>query len=148
MRDFFGLRPRAQQPIAFPHSTHIAKGLTCTDYCHESVTKGPVAGLPSVKTCMICHDAIATDRPIIQKITDMHKRGIDLSWQRVYGYTAEAHVRFNHAPHIRANVDCVTCHGRVDQQTVAVRSVDLNMGFCVRCHRSRQASNDCLTCHF
>src|SRR5262245_55253525 len=58
-RDFFGIRPRAAQPIPFPHKTHIEKGLACTEYCHEAVTKGPVAGLPSVKTCMICHDAIA-----------------------------------------------------------------------------------------
>ena len=42
----------------------------CTEYCHESVTKGPVAGLPSVKTCMICHESIATDRPLIKQIAD------------------------------------------------------------------------------
>src|SRR5205807_1849004 len=53
VRDFFGVRPSAEQPIPFPHSIHIAKGLTCTDYCHESAAKGPLAGLPSVKTCMI-----------------------------------------------------------------------------------------------
>jgi hypothetical protein len=148
VRDFFGVRPVAEQPVPFPHATHIAKGLTCTDYCHESVTKGPVAGLPSVKTCMICHDAIANDRPIIQKLADLQKRGVDLSWQRVYGYTAEAHVKFNHAPHVRGGVECSTCHGDVAQQTVAQRAVDLNMGFCVSCHRKRQVSNDCLTCHF
>src|SRR6266487_4435524 len=118
-RDFFGVLPKAEQPIAFPHKTHIAKGLTCTDYCHESVTKGPIAGLPGVKTCMICHDAIATDRPLIQQITNLQKAGIDLAWQRVYGYTREAHVRFNHAPHIRAGVECATCHGRIADQTVA-----------------------------
>src|SRR5262245_33938938 len=50
-RDFFGVRPAAVQPIPFPHKTHIDKGIKCTEYCHESVTKGPVAGLPSVKTC-------------------------------------------------------------------------------------------------
>ena len=148
IRDFFGVRPDARQPIAFPHSVHIAKGLTCTDYCHESAAKGPIAGLPSVKTCMICHDAIATDRPIIQQLTAYQKRGLDISWQRVYGYTAEAHVRFNHAPHVRANVECGACHGNVSQQTVAERVVDLSMGFCVKCHRSKNASNDCLTCHF
>jgi hypothetical protein len=148
VRDFFGVRPVAEQPIPFPHAVHIAKGLTCTDYCHESATKGPVAGLPSVKTCMICHDAIASDRPLIQQLADYQKRGVDLSWQRVYGYTAEAHVKFSHAPHIRAGVECSTCHGEVAQQTVAQRAVDLNMGFCVSCHRSRQVSNDCLTCHF
>jgi formamidopyrimidine-DNA glycosylase len=148
VKDFFGVRPKASQPIAFPHNVHIEKGLTCTEYCHESVTKGPIAGLPSVKTCMICHAAIATDHPIIKTITESESKGVDIAWQRVYGYAAEAHVRFNHAPHIRAGVDCSTCHGNVARQTVAERVVDLNMGFCVNCHKSKNASNDCLTCHF
>jgi hypothetical protein len=148
VNDFFGIRPEAKQPFPFPHSTHVAKKVACTDYCHESVTKGPVAGLPSIKTCMICHESIATDRPLIQQITEMSKRGVDLSWQRVYGYSAQAHVRFNHAPHIRAKVECSTCHGRMDQQTVAQRNVDLKMGYCVDCHKSKGAPNECLTCHF
>jgi Cytochrome c7 and related cytochrome c len=139
----------AQQAIPFPHKTHVEKAmLKCTEYCHETVTKGPRAGLPSVKTCMICHDAIATDRPLIQKVADYSKRGVDIPWQRVYGFTQEAHVRFDHSPHLRAKVDCTTCHGNIAQQTVAERSVNHSMGFCVDCHRERKASNDCLTCHF
>jgi hypothetical protein len=148
VNDFLGIRPTATQPFPFPHKTHVEKKVGCTEYCHESATKGPVAGLPSLKTCMICHESIATDRPLIQQITAQAKRGIDMEWQRVYGYAAEAHVRFNHAPHLRAKVDCSTCHGRIDQQTVAERNVDLKMGFCVDCHKSRQAPNECLTCHF
>jgi cytochrome c7-like protein len=148
VRDFFGMRPIAVQPIEFPHNTHVEKKVKCTEYCHESVTKGPIAGLPSVKTCMICHDAIATDKPRIQQIAKLSEEGRDLDWQRVYGYTQQAHVRFNHAPHIRANVDCATCHGNVAQQTVAQRSIDLSMGFCVNCHRQSNAPNDCLTCHY
>lgn len=146
--DYLGIRPRAQQPIEFPHKTHIEKGLTCTEACHESVTKGPVAGLPSVNTCLICHAAIATDRPLIQQITALQEKGLDLDWQRVYGYSPQAHVKFNHAPHIRAKVECSTCHGDIASQTVAQRNVDLHMGFCVNCHREKQAPNDCLTCHY
>lgn len=147
-RDFFGIRPDPVQPIEFPHDVHSAKELTCTDYCHESVTKGPVAGLPSIKTCMICHAAIATDRPRIQQLAALDAKGQDLAWQRVYGYANEAHVKFDHAPHLRAKVDCSTCHGPIAQQTVAQRNVNLTMGFCVNCHTERKASNDCLTCHY
>jgi hypothetical protein len=147
-RDYFWVKSTPQQPIEFPHNTHIDKGLACTEYCHESVTKGPEAGLPSVNTCLICHAAIATDKPRIQQITAMQEKGLDLAWQRVYGYTHSAHVRFNHAPHIRANVECSTCHGDIAHQTVAQRNVNLDMGFCVNCHREKQAPNDCLTCHF
>ena len=112
----------AEQPIPFPHKTHIEKAmLKCTEYCHEAVTKGPRAGLPSVKTCMICHDSIATDRPLIQKVTDYSKRGVDLPWQRVYGFAQEAHVRFDHSPHIRAKVDCANCPA-TSRPTVAQRA--------------------------
>jgi hypothetical protein len=84
--DFFGVLPDAVQPIEFPHNTHVVQKIACTEYCHEGVTKGPVAGLPSVKACMICHDAIATDRPIIQQISKLQEQGRDLAWQRVCGY--------------------------------------------------------------
>jgi hypothetical protein len=146
-REYFNIRPKAEQPIPFPHKTHIEKKAECTD-CHETVEKGPVAGIPSVKTCMICHSQIATDRPLIKQVTSYSEKGIEIPWQRVYGFTQEAHVRFNHAPHIRAKVDCAQCHGNLAQQTVAERTVDHNMGFCVNCHRQKNAPNDCWTCHF
>ena len=145
--DFFGRRPIGPQPIEFPHDTHIGFDISC-DTCHEGVMTGPVAGLPSVRTCMICHIAIATDRPRIQQITAMRDQGLDLQWSRVYGFVPEAHVRFNHAPHIRAEVECSTCHGNVGEMTIAQRVVEHSMGFCVNCHRENDAPDDCLTCHF
>jgi hypothetical protein len=147
VNDFFGRRPIGEQPIEFPHNTHIGKGISC-DTCHDGVMTGPVAGLPSVKACMICHEVIATDRPLIQQITALRDKGLDLNWSRVYGYVPEAAVKFNHAPHIRAKVECATCHGNIAEQTIAQRNVDLNMGFCVNCHRENKAPDDCLTCHF
>jgi hypothetical protein len=97
---------------------------------------------------MICHSQIAADRPLIKQVTSYSERGVEIPWQRVYGFTPQAHVRFNHAPHIRANVDCQACHGDLAQMTVAERTVDHTMGFCVNCHRQKNASNDCLTCHY
>jgi hypothetical protein len=151
--DFFGRLPTATQPIEFPHFRHVEKGkggpeLMCTEACHEGVTRSAVAGLPSVNTCMGCHASIATDKPLIQQITAIQEKGLDLAWQRVYGYVPQAHVKFNHAPHIRASVECATCHGDIEHQTVAQRNVDLDMGFCVSCHRQKNAPNECITCHF
>ena len=148
MNDFFDRRPEPVQPLEFPHVIHVGKKIACTEYCHESVTMGPVAGLPSVRTCMVCHNTIATDRPRIKRITEMRAKGLDLAWQRVFGFTEQAHVKFNHAPHIRASVDCATCHGNIAGQTVAQRNVNLTMGFCVNCHNEKKASVDCLTCHY
>ena len=146
--EFIDRRPEPQQPLDFPHNIHAEKKIACTEYCHEAVTTGPEAGLPSVRTCLVCHNTIATDRPRIQEFTAMRERGEDFVWQRVYGYQPSAHVRFNHAPHIRAKVECSTCHGNIAGGTVAQRNVELTMGYCVNCHNERKASIDCLTCHF
>ena len=147
VKAFFGSRPDPQQPFDFSHKIHLSKGVLCTD-CHTGVEQGPVAGLPSINTCMICHSQIATDKPLIKQLTEMQAKGIDLAWQRVYDYVPQAHVRFDHAPHLRAKVECSTCHGNLAEQTVATRVVNLDMNACVSCHRTRQASNDCLTCHY
>ena len=148
LNDFFAVEREPEQPLEFPHNIHAGKQIACTEYCHEAVTTGPVAGLPSVRTCMVCHNTIATDRPRIRTLTAMRERGEDFVWKRVYGYPAQAHVRFNHAPHIRAEVACATCHGDVGKMTVAEHAVDHSMGFCVNCHREKKAPNDCLTCHY
>jgi hypothetical protein len=148
VRHFFSIRPEPVQPIAYQHKPHIEKAKLQCNFCHAAVDKGPVASIPGVKDCMVCHQAIATDKPEIQKVAAYEQRGEEIPWQRVYGWNDEAHVRFNHAPHIRAEVQCSTCHGDVPQMTVARRVVDHTMGFCVSCHQERKVSNDCLTCHY
>ena len=147
IREFFSMRSTAVQPIAFTHKVHLANGMQCTD-CHVGVDQGPDARVPSVNFCMTCHQVIAADKPEIKKIAAYRARGEDIPWQRVYGFVPAAHVKFNHAPHIRAGVDCATCHGDMTKQTVAVSAVNPTMGFCVQCHKQENASIDCVTCHF
>jgi Cytochrome c7 and related cytochrome c len=145
--DFFSIRPAPVQPIAFTHQVHLANNLTC-QVCHTAVAQGPQAGIPSAKFCMACHLVIAADKPEVQKLAAYVARGEDVPWQRVYDYSPTSHVRFNHAPHIRAEVDCANCHGDMTQQTVAVKAVNLTMGACVACHQERKAPLDCQTCHY
>ena len=147
IRDFLDIYPASVQPIAFNHKVHLAKGMKC-DICHSSVAQGPDAGIPSVKFCMACHQVIATGNPEIKKVAAYAAKGQDIPWQRVYWFYPSAAVRFWHAPHIRAGVDCSTCHGDMSQQTVAVRAKNITMHFCLNCHRERQVSVDCTTCHY
>ncbi len=147
IRDFFNRRPAPIQPVAYTHKVHLAKGMQCTD-CHAGVETGPDAAIPSVKLCMTCHQVIATDRLEIKKVAAYMARGEEIPWQRVYDFSPSAHVKFNHAPHIRAKVACASCHGDMKQQTVAVRAVNLTMGYCINCHKQRKVSIDCTTCHF
>lgn len=146
-RDYFDQYPtQVEQPIAFTHKVHLKNGMQCTD-CHKGVADGPDATIPNVQLCMTCHQVIATDKPEIKKVAAYQKKGELIPWQRVFWFYPSDHVRFQHGPHIRAGVDCATCHGDMKQETVAVRKKGLDMGFCVNCHRMRKVSTDCTTCH-
>lgn len=147
VREFLGWRDIPIQPLAFTHKKHAENQITCTA-CHNGVNQSAEANIPNIKVCMRCHTLFAKDRPEIKKLTAIFDSGLDLRWQRVYGFTPSAHVKFNHAPHVNAGVDCSSCHGDVKNMTVAVRAVNLNMGFCLSCHRAKQAPTDCVTCHF
>jgi formamidopyrimidine-DNA glycosylase len=147
-QDFLDMHPQHPvQPIAFTHAVHLSKGMQCA-MCHTGVDQGPEAQIPNVTFCMNCHMAIDTSNPEIKKIAAYQARGEDIPWVRVYNYSPSAHVQFNHAPHIRAGLDCATCHGDMTRQTTAERKVNLNMGYCVECHKQRRVSVDCATCHY
>ena len=133
--------PTPVQPLEFPHNVHVGKKIACTSTCHEGVTMGPVAGLPSVRTCMICHDAIATDRPRIQQITAMREKGIDLAWQRVFGYPADrmssSITRLTSAPTSSARPATAASPSRRSPSATS----SMTMGFCVNCHNEKKASS-------
>ena len=149
VNDFLNLRPDPQQPFPFPHNTHVAQKIMCTEYCHESVMKGPIAGLPSVKTCMICHESIATDRPLIKQITDYaeaRRRHLVAARLRLRRRrrTSASTTRRTSAPRSSARPATATSTSRPSPSGTS----NLNMGFCVDCHKTKQAPNECLTCHF
>lgn len=147
-RHFFGLRSEPVQPIAYTHQAHIEKAqMECAD-CHVGAATGPRATIPGVLWCMSCHQTVATDKPAVRQVAEYFNRGEDIPWKRVYGWYDEAHVRFNHAPHLSPTVSCAKCHGDVGGMTVAKRVIDHSMGFCVACHKERKASLDCDTCHY
>ena len=146
-KEYIGWQPTPVQPIAFNHKIHLQNSIDCAN-CHEGVTQGPNAGIPSVSFCMACHQAVAMDNPEIKKLAAYADKGQDVPWQRVYWFYPERHVRFWHSPHINAGVTCKECHGDLSQQTVAVRSKDLTMNFCLNCHRAKGVSVDCTTCHY
>jgi hypothetical protein len=137
----------SDQPVAFSHRQHVALGLRCLD-CHSSADTSAAASLPSVRKCMLCHAKLDASKPEIQKLAayNAHKR--EVPWQRVYSFDPAALVKFPHAPHYRANIDCNRCHGDMAQAITAERVVKHTMGTCLSCHRQNRASEDCVSCHY
>lgn len=140
------LRDRSPiQPIAFSHKIHAGEnGIPCL-YCHRAAPKSTVAGIPAVADCRACHLFIARDKPEIQKLRTYWDKKEPIPWVRVYG--VPDHVYFPHMMHIRAGLVCSTCHGEVASMAHVTRSVKLEMGWCLSCHKQHKASIDCWTCH-
>ncbi len=134
------------QPIAFDHKVHVTDYNIQCFYCHSYVDRSPFAGVPSVDRCMGCHLIVARDSPEIEKLRNYQQNGEPVPWIKVYALPRFVH--FNHEAHVRAEVQCQACHGAVESMTKVTRVQDLQMGWCLDCHRSEEASVDCLTCHY
>ncbi len=146
-----GANKGPEQPIAFSHKIHAGTlGMDCK-YCHNGAANSPWANIPAVSTCMGCHKFAMTDRPEVQKLAGYWERGEQVPWVKVH-YTPD-HVKFNHKRHVRAGVECQTCHGPVQEMDRVYQYNSLKMGWCVTCHRQNvdnpkfPASMDCLVCH-
>lgn len=136
-----------EQPINFSHQLHIQKvGLQCT-HCHYSVEKSPFAGIPPLQTCMTCHQTVSKDQPEIKKLTKFWEEKKPIPWKRVYNLPIRNYVYFSHKRHIKAGFDCTNCHGEVKVMPVIRRVRQLEMGWCMSCHRANNGPTDCATCH-
>jgi len=136
----------ARQPVEYSHKKHLALGLDCLD-CHSGADIRAQAGIPSVAKCMLCHQKMTTDKPEVKKVIAYAAQKHEIPWERVYGFSSGALVRFQHAPHYQAHSGCATCHGDMTQATVAQRQVRHTMGTCLNCHRQKNAPEDCAACH-
>ncbi len=139
------------QPIAFSHKLHAGEMKISCIYCHSGAEKSKTAGVPSVNVCMNCHKAIrqgpTTGTAEIAKIyaaldydpntMTYGPNSKPLVWTRVHNLPDLAY--FNHSQHVKVGgVKCQTCHGPVEEMTVAKQFAPLTMGWCINCHRTTQ----------
>ena len=129
----------------FNHKVHVTDNLIGCSTCHPYARHSSVAGLASMATCMGCHKFAGKDKPAIEAVRSAAAAGKPLSFARVF--RQPDHVYFSHERHLGRGVRCAECHGDVAHMAQDVPAFDMHMGFCMDCHRARQASIDCLTCH-
>ena len=133
------------QPIPFNHQLHVGTAkLQCTD-CHESNRGGATLAIPQPSKCMLCHAAIATDKPAIKELTEKTKNNELVSWVRIY--RVPSFVTFSHKTHTDAGATCAGCHGPVAERTVMSEEKNLHMAGCISCHTQASAPTTCDTCH-
>jgi hypothetical protein len=122
-----------EQPVPFSHAHHVGGiGIDCR-YCHTSVDRSAVAGIPPTKTCMNCHSQIWSQSPTLEPVRASFRTDSSLEWTRVHDLPD--FVYFNHSAHVNKGIGCSTCHGRVDLMPLTWQEHSLQMEWCLECHR-------------
>lgn len=144
------------QPIAFSHKLHAGTMAIDCRYCHTSVESSRHAGIPALSTCMGCHAVARKDKPDIVKLREAYDSGAAMPWKRVHKVPDYAY--FNHSVHVNKKIDCVECHGAVQNMDVIQQVSKFTMGACLECHRNapeilsnipgiERGPENCNTCH-
>lgn len=144
------------QPFPFNHQLHAGTRQIDCKYCHRGTDKGNSAGVPSISDCWSCHQnltemgsngAKVSERPNVQRLLkDYVEQKKEINWYKVYDMPE--HVKFPHRAHINAGLQCVECHGKVETQPVVQMNQVPHMGWCISCHRAKNAPVDCSVCHY
>ncbi len=142
----FQLGQPPRQPIVFSHKSHVQKAeMQCT-FCHRGAETSAVAGVPSLEQCMFCHRVISRDKTDVQKLAAAYQENRPVDWMRIERLPDSVH--FNHEPHLRGGLYCVTCHGDVGSMTRVKQARSLKMGDCLACHRKVSGPTECSFCHY
>lgn len=138
-----------EQPIPFSHELHVGTHKVQCQYCHNQVERSKSSNIPSLATCMNCHQQVAgrNEPDAIKKIRTAYSDGKSIEWVRVH--MLPDHVAFNHEAHVSKGVSCQTCHGEIEKMAKVYQYSDLSMGWCINCHRQpeNKAPLNCTTCH-
>jgi hypothetical protein len=121
------------QPIPFSHTHHVGSmGIDCR-YCHNTVETSAYANIPPTKTCMNCHSQIWVNSPTLEPVRASYRTDQSIPWVKVHDLPD--FVYFNHSIHVKKGVGCETCHGRVDEMPLMSQKNNLEMRWCIDCHR-------------
>ena len=138
----------SSQQSLFDHQSMAKAGMPCL-FCHTGATKSPAAGIPSIESCMGCHNVIKVDSPAIIELAGYWERQEPMHWARVN--RLPRFVYFSHQVHVvAASLNCERCHGDVGQMAEARPVVNMNMGWCLGCHEGQPHARqlqDCIVCH-
>jgi hypothetical protein len=121
------------QPVAFPHSVHVAQlGLDCR-YCHNGVEKSWYSNIPATSVCLNCHNQVLKDDDRLAMVRDSAATGKPIPWVQIHKLPDYAY--FNHSVHVNRGVSCVECHGQINHMDEVYHAKPLSMSFCLDCHR-------------
>lgn len=138
---YFGVRNdvadvgyRPEQPVPFSHKLHAGELQVHCQYCHGGAEVSAHSPVPTTQTCMNCHTVVRAESAKLKVVRESFESGQPIEWTRIH--KVPDYVHFNHSRHIRAQIDCKSCHGPIDQMGVVSQYKSLSMGWCLDCHRN------------
>jgi hypothetical protein len=132
--------PTKQEPVLFPHSTHVDADVAC-DACHDLSKAAKLdpavrhVRMPSqvtkTKPCADCHDT----EPKLTKAPVRTDRAF--------------RVTFDHTTHLKRVKDCKQCHAKLPETGDKEMPPPPPMATCTACHYHQQefAAARCMPCH-
>ena len=138
--------PGPVQPIFFRHDIHAGQYQINCLYCHFSAEVSFQPGVPTISTCMGCHQMVGSSNPEVAKLRAAAAQQKPVEWKRIH--TLPPFVHFPHMRHVKAQVTCQTCHGPIETMPRVSQVPSLKMGWCITCHLQRKVTTDCTACHF
>lgn len=134
----------------FDHALHIAGGMEDCTVCHDTSSEsGAALSMPGHDLCSVCHEIPASNTtppedPVERaKCSFCHTREdyTVTPWKSLL--TEE--LKWQHAPHVQAEIACTTCHTNLDQRALPATPAK---PFCMDCHQqTRPELNACSVCH-
>jgi len=149
----------AEGPAAKPAATpsgiivnHVFKvktvGLDCA-VCHSPSEKNArLMAFPTMDTCSPCHaDAVDMGKGTDQCI--LCHSNADYSSKVRKDQVLMPGIKFEHARHADAKVECLSCHKIFDKTGVQGDEMLPAMNTCMSCHQAKKVKQglDCATCH-
>lgn len=130
--------------LAFSHKLHVLdEGIDCAD-CHTVSDSQDLPGMPSLASCMLCHENIDADKPPERRVASL----FDEYGYRAAGVSRQAEeIIFSHAAHTQRQQDCAACHSGIEASERVTAAMAIRMRDCTTCHTEQGAANDCATCH-
>ncbi len=136
------------QPIQFNHQKHVEDaGLECS-VCHELYQTSERSGLPSLATCLTCHDGTTTGSAEEKKLVELAGSPVPPPFRKLF--RLPDHVYYSHRRHVVvAGLACETCHGGIAATTAPPPRplVRVTMDTCVACHTAQRVPTQCTHCH-
>lgn len=123
-----------KQDVQFSHKIHSGKFQMKCLFCHYSAANSTHSNIPTTYDCIVCHIALKNEKPSLKPVIDSYYNKTALAWKRIN--QLPDHTHFDHSKHLKAEIDCSTCHGKVEEMDSIYVVNNFTMKWCVDCHNN------------